>query len=282
MSWQATDWALNQQVAPPARKLLLLVLATYADPQGICWPSQESLAKKTGMSLDSIQRHTKKLKEVGLMSSVRPPKRRGQWQTLVYQLNISSSAPVAEPSPDSGNLKTSGSSNGGRPARYVSERHRSGRGKRPSQVNSIIDASDRLIETIKSFDAEEDDRPISQAAPRTEALGSPPLLCGSAAPHPDRQPDRTALRLKPSLEPSNEPSASILANGAMNRLRAFQGKQESVEVTQNRIARRLGYDGWLLLGELTEAERERLTALERRDQLDDDTLNLAVLRFRAP
>ena len=67
---------------------------------------------------------------------------------------------------------------------------------------------------------------------------------------------------------------------AKARLQAFRANQEPTEVTQNRIAGRLGLDGWLLLGELSSAERDRLTVLERRHQLDDETLSQAVLRAR--
>jgi hypothetical protein len=52
MSWQATAWAEKQVTGSPARKVLLLVLANYADEDGICWPSQETLAKGTEQSLD--------------------------------------------------------------------------------------------------------------------------------------------------------------------------------------------------------------------------------------
>jgi hypothetical protein len=63
---------------------------------------------------------------------------------------------------------------------------------------------------------------------------------------------------------------------AAARLLAWQGNQ-AVEVIQNRIAQRLGPDGWLILSELSEADRNRLTILERRCKLDDETLRQAIL-----
>jgi hypothetical protein len=42
MSWQATAWGQRQTTGSSGRKALLLVLANYADDQGICWPSQEN------------------------------------------------------------------------------------------------------------------------------------------------------------------------------------------------------------------------------------------------
>ena len=60
------------------------------------------------------------------------------------------------------------------------------------------------------------------------------------------------------------------------RLKALQAKQEPTEVTQNRIAQRLG--GGEVLMRMTDRELEHITALERRKQLDDGRLYEAVLR----
>jgi len=71
-----------------------------------------------------------------------------------------------------------------------------------------------------------------------------------------------------------------MTSDAAERLRAFQRKQEGVEVVQNRIARRIGDDGWLVLGEMSDAQRARLSTLERQGRLDDETLGSAVLAIR--
>jgi hypothetical protein len=80
------------------------------------------------------------------------------------------------------------------------------------------------------------------------------------------------MRHKPSLEPTKEPPARNASNSPTERLKAFQGKWEPQEVVQHRIARRLGAEGWLILGEMTDAQREKLTKLERQGRLDDATL----------
>lgn len=219
MSWQATAWAVDQKVGPPARKLLLLVLANYADEHGICWPSQETLASNAGMSLDTVQRQTKKLQETGFLAVTRPPKRRGQWQTFVYQLCMPG---------------------------------------RPSATPQNAARSECASEQIDDGH------------------------CGPARPQSDRKPGRTAMRLKPSIEPSSEPLRARTPTAAAERLQACQAKQEPIEVTQNRIARRLGPEGWLILGDLSEAERDRLTRLERRHSLDSATLQQAAMNARAP
>jgi hypothetical protein len=89
-----------------------------------------------------------------------------------------------------------------------------------------------------------------------------------------------SLRLKPSIEPSYEPSRKGTTSGSAERLFAFQKKQEGAEVVQNRIARRIGDDGWLLLGEMNDTQRSRLSTLERQGRLDDETLMNAVLAIR--
>jgi hypothetical protein len=85
------------------------------------------------------------------------------------------------------------------------------------------------------------------------------------------------LRHKPSTKPSYEPSCSNTTGSAAERLQAFREKQEGPETVQNRIAQRIGDDGWLVLGEMSDAQRERLTKLERQGRLDDATLATAVL-----
>jgi hypothetical protein len=67
---------------------------------------------------------------------------------------------------------------------------------------------------------------------------------------------------------------------AEERLQAFQRKQEGSEVVQNRIARRIGDDGWLVLGDMSDAQRARLSTLERQGRLNDETLESAVLAVR--
>jgi Helix-turn-helix domain len=53
--------------------------------------------------------------------------------------------------------------------------------------------------------------------------------------------------------------------------------KERTEIVQNRIAKRLGPDGWNILGELPADEVERLTELERADALTDEVLMRAVI-----
>jgi hypothetical protein len=208
MSWQATAWAMRQTTGAARRKLLLLALASYADRNGVCWPSQETLARNTEQSVDSVQRQLDSLEKLKLIQRERKPKRRGQWQGHCYKLPLQTG-----PAP---------------------------KGRKAAQSSD--------------------------------------LQPGQAAISVPTRPQ--SLRLKPSIEPPCEPSRITITGNAAERLRAFQEKQEGVEVVQNRIARRIGDDGWLVLGEMNDAQRARLSTLERQGQLDDETLTTAVLAIR--
>jgi hypothetical protein len=208
VSWKATAWAIQQTTGSSSGKVLLLALANYADEYGLCWPSQETLARNTEQSVDTVQRQLKKLLVLGVLDRERMPKRRGQWQGYRYRLR----------------LLTGQSAQG-------------------------------------QHDARSHDMRSGQAA------ATPP-----AKPH--------SLRLKPSIEPLYEPSRTNSTNDSAERLQAYQRRQEGAEVVQNRIARRIGDDGWLVLGEMNDAQRARLSTLERQGSLDSETLTDAVLQIR--
>ncbi|MGP9814416.1 helix-turn-helix domain-containing protein [Rhodopseudomonas sp. NSM] len=92
MSWQATSWAAKQVTGSPARKALLLALANYADAAGMSYPGQDTLARDTEQSIDTVQRQMKHLAAIGLVRIEKRPAVKGQWPGLVYFLAM----PVAE------------------------------------------------------------------------------------------------------------------------------------------------------------------------------------------
>jgi DNA-binding MarR family transcriptional regulator len=49
MSFQAMAWAVKEPL-PPYEKLAILVLANYANADGVCWPSIRRICIDTGMS----------------------------------------------------------------------------------------------------------------------------------------------------------------------------------------------------------------------------------------
>jgi hypothetical protein len=55
---------------------------------------------------------------------------------------------------------------------------------------------------------------------------------------------------------------------------------EDTAAVQNRIAMRIGSDGWVVLGTLPDDELDRLTELERAGKLTDEVLALAIAATR--
>ncbi len=94
MSWQATTWAQGQKTGKAATKLLLMVLANYADEHGQCWPSQKTLADACEVSVDAIQRHSRKLEQLGLVWRQKAHRLGGQWAGWHYTLNMPSALGV--------------------------------------------------------------------------------------------------------------------------------------------------------------------------------------------
>jgi hypothetical protein len=247
MSWQAVAWAIQQRVRPPARKLLLVALANYADKEGVCWPSQARLAYDTEMSLDTIQRQTKKLVADGLMRIERPPKRRGQWQTFLYLLAMTA---------DGAKLQNVGRQD-----------------KAGAEVSPICEIGSADQDAALPGRTQPDTKPQVPAAP------SPPPGRTAVRLNPSRE-----RSIKQSAESSAATSTRVKAKrSALERRQAWQWNG-AVEVVQDRIARRLGngdsQKGWLIVLELDPNCLDFLTSLERSGVLDDATLQKAVLNGR--
>lgn len=97
MSWQATAWAEKQKTGSPSRKVLLLVLANYADENGFCWPSQSRLADGTEQSVDTVQRQLRKLETDGHISRQVRVRKGGHFPAHSYQLNMGARSKVTKP-----------------------------------------------------------------------------------------------------------------------------------------------------------------------------------------
>ncbi len=68
MSVEAITWALGIKTGSPTRKVVLLCLANYADREGVCWPSYESLAEQCEISKNTIIRCIAALVDGGLLT----------------------------------------------------------------------------------------------------------------------------------------------------------------------------------------------------------------------
>ena len=69
MSVDAINWAKRQGIGDAEGKGVLIVLAEHADKWGICWPSAATLAKATGKSKRTVQRHLRTLEGAGFVLS---------------------------------------------------------------------------------------------------------------------------------------------------------------------------------------------------------------------
>lgn len=91
MSFQAVHWALHEVQGVP-NKLVLVVLAEYADEHGCCWPSQQAISRAAELSESTVRRVLRTYEQMGLISSTHRyivnedgAKHRA---SNVYQLNI--------------------------------------------------------------------------------------------------------------------------------------------------------------------------------------------------
>jgi hypothetical protein len=68
MSVKAITWAIEQTVTPAGAKLLLIVLANYANEKHQCWPSKATLAGDCSMSNSTVCKYLSELREANLIS----------------------------------------------------------------------------------------------------------------------------------------------------------------------------------------------------------------------
>jgi DNA-binding GntR family transcriptional regulator len=78
MSFQAMAWATKVKL-PTYEKFVLIMLSNYADEDGKCWPSIETLCNETGLSRPTVKRVLRKLVERKILTKVKRIK--GQLQT---------------------------------------------------------------------------------------------------------------------------------------------------------------------------------------------------------
>jgi len=88
VSIRAFNWALGTSTGKSTAKLVLLVLANYADDDGICWPSQKRVARESEQSVDSVQRRLRDLERDGLIERERRNGRNGARSTDRYHLRM--------------------------------------------------------------------------------------------------------------------------------------------------------------------------------------------------
>lgn len=88
MSIPALDWALDARTKNSGQKLVLIVLANYADEHGEAWPSQETIAAKGCMTSRAVRTHLAELEAQDLISQTHRYKKDGTFDTNAYKLHM--------------------------------------------------------------------------------------------------------------------------------------------------------------------------------------------------
>jgi hypothetical protein len=87
MSIEAINWALTAETGSPGCKLVLIVLANYANDENEAWPSIKTLTTKTEQGEKTVWRHLKDLEKNGFISSQNRFSKDGSRSSNLYKLN---------------------------------------------------------------------------------------------------------------------------------------------------------------------------------------------------
>jgi len=68
MSVKAITWSIEQDVRPAGAKLLLIVLANYANDKHQCWPSKATIASDCSMSKSTVCKYLLDLQKAGIIA----------------------------------------------------------------------------------------------------------------------------------------------------------------------------------------------------------------------
>lgn len=89
MSIQALNWVLKQDwIENSGAKFVLMILANYADEDGVCYPSQATIARLTALKERAVRNHLAWLTEAGMITRSLRRAPGGFRSTDVYQLNL--------------------------------------------------------------------------------------------------------------------------------------------------------------------------------------------------
>lgn len=87
MSFECSNWAVRQNVRPSGRKFVLVILATWANQDGVCWGLQQTLASYTGQSVRSVHEHLAALEAEGYIKRHKRYDREGHRRSDAYTLD---------------------------------------------------------------------------------------------------------------------------------------------------------------------------------------------------
>jgi hypothetical protein len=90
MSHKATYWAFERRTPGSDHKLVLILLADWADENGIAWPRQSTIAHKAMMSMRHVRDVLRELESYGFIRRVQTRRKDGRRGVDNYVLNLSS------------------------------------------------------------------------------------------------------------------------------------------------------------------------------------------------
>lgn len=94
MSIEAINWALKTETGSPGCKLVLIVLANYANEDGESYPSHATLSARTEQCVKTVSSHLRRLEDSGLLVTVPRYGTDGRRTSNIYRLNIGASLPA--------------------------------------------------------------------------------------------------------------------------------------------------------------------------------------------
>jgi hypothetical protein len=93
VSFQAVSWAARQTSGGPTGKLVLMMLAQFADDEGVCFPGQLKLAEMCELTDRAVREWLAKLEAKGLISRARRYRPGGYRTSDAIVLSVTSQEP---------------------------------------------------------------------------------------------------------------------------------------------------------------------------------------------
>lgn len=84
MSIKIMSWVLDHSPYTGKARLVHLVFADHANDEGICWPSQSTVAKRAGCSIEFVRTRTRVMEADGYIQIMKPST--GQGTSHVYRM----------------------------------------------------------------------------------------------------------------------------------------------------------------------------------------------------
>ena len=158
MSLKAAHWAVHEvRGLKPQERLLLLVLAEYADDRNRVWSSQDRLARMVGTSSSTLRRCLRRLERLGLMTHEYWWAMDESTDTLrmkdVYQLHVGAAPDWAAPSDSSQGSRPTGPHRQSESAPKPVDRHIKARKGKATlrQVGDVVNYATRLALNVSAL-----------------------------------------------------------------------------------------------------------------------------------